>query len=82
MTYVLLAIIISLGNIMCLFIGINTAQKLIKNEDVKLPNLNPIEMVEDYKKSKKIEEENSKFNIIMNNIDNYDGTGANQKEVK
>lgn len=82
MTYVLLAIIISLGNIMCLFIGINTAQKLIKKEDVKLPNLNPIEMVKDYKESKKIEEENSKFNIIMNNIDNYDGTGANQKEVK
>lgn len=63
-------------------IGIYLGQKLNKNEQIEI---NPIkaleEHIEDRKIKKEIKEETSKLEIMLDNIDNYDGTGIGQKDI-
>ncbi len=81
MYYVLLTLTVSIGNILCFLIGINVAQKVNKDEEVKMPNLNPIDKIKKAKSQRDLDKELGKYNTIMKNIDSYDGTDANQEEV-
>lgn len=62
-------------------LGLKNGQRLSKNEDVVVPNVNPVRVVtqeiEKHEERKKQEREE----IIDYNIDNYDGTGLGQKDV-
>jgi hypothetical protein len=62
-------------------IGLKNGQKIVNKEPIELPNINPVEKVKEKHIEKKQQEELDKFNSILSNIDNYDGTGAYQKEV-
>lgn len=48
---------------------------------VELPNLNPIQAYKEHKAKKEEEKELKKIETILENIDNYDGTGNGQKKV-
>lgn len=61
-------------------LGLKNGQRIVNKEPIELPK-NPIEAVKEKQVNKKYEEEIQKLNTIFENIDNYDGTGANQKEV-
>lgn len=69
--------------VMSFTIGIYLGQKLSKNESVEI---NPIRIVDEYKDERKakreIQEQQSKFDIMLENIDNYDGTGIGQKDLR
>ena len=81
MEIALIIAIVGLTN-MCAFIkGAQIGQKVANKEEIKLPEINPIKAVEQKKLTKDQQKEIDKFNALMDNIDNYDGTGANQKEV-
>lgn len=43
---------------------------------------NPITKIEEIKENRKEKEENNKLNNILLNLENYDGTGSNQKEIE
>lgn len=62
-------------------LGLKNGQKISKNEEVIVPNVNPVKVVteeiEKHEEKKKQEREE----IIDYNIDNYDGTGLGQKDV-
>lgn len=62
-------------------LGLKNGQRLSKNEEVVVPNVNPVKVVtqeiEKHEERKKQEREE----IIDYNIDNYDGTGLGQKDV-
>ena len=62
----------------CFLSGVNTGQKLVKGEEVKLPVMKPAEKapVQPQQNEKKTKEE-----IILQNIDNYDGTEQGQVDV-
>lgn len=77
----LLIAAISILNIVCFFIGAKVGQKVIKGEEIKAPNLNPVKVIEEYKESKEYREEQDRFNTMMDNINNYDGTGLGQKDI-
>ena len=63
-------------------LGLKNGQKIIKNEPVELPKVeNPVEKMQQKKLEKEQQKEIDKINKILENIDNYDGTGANQQEV-
>lgn len=68
-------------NIVCFFIGAKIGQKVVKGEEIKAPEITIPTPIQDYRKKKQAEAEQNKMDTIMQNVDNYDGTGNGQKEV-
>ena len=82
MELIFIILINSTANILCFFLGTKIVQKVMKNENLKVPKIkNPIKKVEEHKEKKELEKEIEKNNIILENIDNYDGTPIGQKEL-
>ena len=83
METIILVISIGIMNILCFFIGAKVGQKVVKGEDIKLPN--PIKAIEETKETwefkKEQEEENERLKIQLENIDNYNGTPLGQKDI-
>jgi hypothetical protein len=63
-------------------IGVILGQKLNRNEKIEV---NPVKAVGNYVEEKKIKKENDKeqaaLETMLDNIDNYDGSGIGQKEI-
>lgn len=78
----ILILIISVGamNVLCFLIGAKTGQKVVKGEEVTLPNLNPIEAVRTYEETRQQKKEEDNFNTMLENIEAYDGTSIGQKD--
>lgn len=75
-------LISSISNILCFLIGAKIGQKTIKGEDIEINPIKAIkEDIEEAKISKEIELQNEEFKKELENIDNYDGTSVNQKEL-
>ena len=75
--------IIAVGtlNLACFFIGSKLGQKVAKGEDIEMPNLNPMDMVRNHKDKVQARAESERMNVILQNIDNYNGTEFGQKEL-
>ena len=73
--------VISILNIVCFFVGAKIGQKVANNEPIKLPNVNPVKVIEEYKETKENKEEQERFNTMLDNINNYDGTKLGQKDI-
>ena len=81
METILLIATISILNIACFFIGAKVGQKVNKGEDIKLPNINPVKAIEEYKETKEYKENQERFNTMLDNINNYTPDGLGQKEI-
>ena len=79
---VLLMAVLAASNIMCFYIGAKVGQKTAKGEEVETPTINPFKAYREMEAKKEAEREQSKFDTIMRNIDNYDGTSYGQEEVR
>jgi hypothetical protein len=66
-------------NLLAFFMGVYTAQKLKNNEEIKLPN--PVEKIEEFRETKEAKTKTKAFDIMLENIDTYDGSDAGQKEI-
>lgn len=78
---ILLALTVGALNVVCFFIGAKVGQTVAKGEDIKLSIPDPVEVIRKRDEKKHAEKEQERMNIIMRNLDNYDGTGRNQKDV-
>ncbi len=78
---ILIAILISTINLLCFYFGFRIGQKTTNNEVLKLPNVNPVRIINAINESKEESKEQERMRIIAENIDNYDGTGLNQKDI-
>ena len=67
--------------IVCFFLGASIGQKVAKGEEIKLPTVNPMEIIREHRDKKAAEMEQDRINTIMQNIENYDGTSSGQKDV-
>lgn len=67
--------------IVCFLVGARVGQKVSKGEAVELPVLNPARVYNEEKSRKEAEKERQREALIMENIDNYDGTSIGQKDV-
>lgn len=65
--------------IACFFVGVRTGQKVSRGEDVKLPDLGEIKREREARKEE--DAERDRLNTILENLDNYDGTGHGQKDI-
>lgn len=83
METIILLTSIGIMNILCFFIGAKVGQKVVKGEDIKLPD--PIKAIEETKDTwefkKEQEEENERLKIQLENINNYNGTPLGQKDI-
>jgi len=80
METIILILAVCLSNVFCLFVGARIGQKVNNNEPVKLPN--PAKAIEEYKENKEYREEQDKLNSMLENINNYNGTGMGQRDLK
>ncbi len=73
---------VGIMNIVSLIIGVKVGQKTSKGEEIKLPDINPVKVISDIKESKEYEAERQRYETMLENIDNYDGTDLGQKDLQ
>lgn len=67
--------------ILSFVIGARVGQKSVKNDEIKLPSINPVRIISEMNESKEQKKMMERNKIIAENIDNYDGTSLGQKDV-
>ena len=65
----------------CFCIGAKVGQTVYKGETIETPTVNPIKAYKEHRAHKEAEMEQSRIDTIMQNIENYDGTGHRQEDV-
>jgi hypothetical protein len=78
---ILLALVVSAACITSFLIGARVGQKTAKGEEVKMPELNPFKAYREHEARREAEKEQEKVDVIMRNIESYDGTGRGQEDV-
>lgn len=81
MQTVLIVLAVGFMCLACFIAGAKVGQAVSKGEEIKLPAPDPMKAIREHKDKKKADEEASRLKIIMDNIDNYDGTSRGQKDV-
>lgn len=82
METVLILAVCGAVNILCFAVGARVGQKTAKGEEVKIPTLNPVKAVQESREAREAQKEQDYYETILQNIENYDGTGMGQKDVK
>ena len=62
-------------------LGLKNGQMISKNEEVIMPNINPVKVVSEEIQKHEEKKKQQAYEIMMSNIDNYDGTGLGQQEI-
>lgn len=81
MEVLLIIAAVAASNIVCFMVGAKVGQAVSKGEEVKLPTVNPLEAVREHNAKKEAEYQRSKVDVILRNIEAYDGTGYGQEDV-
>lgn len=78
-----IALILVVGalNIVCFFIGAKVGQKVVREETIEMPTLNPVKAYHEHQEHKASEKEKNRLDTILKNIDSYDGTSLGQVDV-
>lgn len=74
-------VIIGALNIACFFIGAKLGQKIVRGETIEVPKINPMQICQQHQEKKQAEEEKNKLDVILKNIERYDGTANGQEDV-
>ena len=78
---ILLIVAVGTLNIACFFIGAKVGQTVNKGKDIEAPNLNPVTVYKRHLEQREADREKNKLDVIMANIERYDGTGNGQEDV-
>jgi hypothetical protein len=78
-----LAIIAVVGtlNVVCFFIGSKVGQTVAKGEKIEVPSINPMEKIRAMQDKKEAQREQDRYDTILKNVENYNGTDMGQKDV-
>ena len=77
----LLIAVVGTLNIACFFIGAKLGQTVSKGKDIEAPSINPVTAYKRHLDQKEAEREKNRLDVIMANIERYDGTGNGQEDV-
>ena len=78
---VLLLAVMGAVNLLCFVVGAKVGMAVKKDEEIKLPSMNPVEAVREYKDKRADREEQARIDKIMQNIERYNGTPNGQVDV-
>jgi hypothetical protein len=81
METIVLVLLMGGMNLLAFLIGARTSQKAQREEEIKLPTVNPIKAYKEHTRTKEAEKEQERIETMLENINNYDGTGLNQKDI-
>lgn len=81
MDAILLIIVVGTLNIVCFLIGVNVRQKVDNGKEVKLPNVNPVEVYHEHQEKKEKKLKASQREVLLRNIERYDGTSLGQEDI-
>lgn len=81
METILTILVVGTLNVVCFFIGAKVGQKVVKGEPIEIPSLNPIKAYREAQGRREAEREANRQDLIMQNIEAYDGTSVGQKDV-
>ena len=78
-----LLIILAIGAlcIACFFVGAKVGQAASKGERIELPKVEPLKPIREHQDRKQARAEQERYDAILRNIENYDGTETGQKDV-
>ena len=62
-------------------LGLRNGQKLSKNEEVKMPEINPITIVNNEKQKYEERKKQDALEVMLDNIENYDPSGIGQNDI-
>lgn len=77
----ILILLVGTLNIVCFFVGAKVGNQVSRGEQVTAPEINPRKLWEERQERKAAEEEQNKLDIILKNIETFDGTGNRQEDV-
>lgn len=77
----LILTVVSTLNVVCFFIGAKVGQTVAKGEKIEAPTINPMEVIRAKQNKKEAQREQDRYETILQNIENYDGTSNGQKDV-
>ena len=66
-------------NVLCFMIGAKVGQQVANGKEVELPS--PAKAVREHKARVEADRIKGEYETLMQNIDNYNGTSHNQKDV-
>ena len=78
---VLALVVFAAANIFCFVIGAKVGQAVSKGETVEMPTINPMEVIREHQNKREAERAQDKIDVIMSNIESYDGTSNGQRDV-
>lgn len=78
---VLLLLVMGAINILCFLAGARVGQAVVNGEKVELPTVNPIEAARSHISKKEAQMEQDRMDVILRNIERYDGTSLGQEDV-
>ena len=78
---IVLVVAVGVMCILCFLVGAKVGQTVSKGEEIKLPTVNPIEAYREHEAKRAAQEEQEKIDVILRNIENYDGTARRQEDV-
>lgn len=78
---VLALVVFAAANIFCFVIGAKVGQAVSKGEPVEMPTINPMEAIREHQNKREAERAQDKIDVIMSNIESYDGTSNGQRDV-
>lgn len=81
METIILVLLMGGMNLLAFLIGARTAQKANKGEDIKLPNMNPVEAYREHREQEEASKEQERLNTMLENINNYQGDGIGQQDI-
>lgn len=77
----LLLVVMGAVNILCFIVGAKVGMAVKKDEEIKLPSVNPVEAVKEHINKREAKIEQDKIDKIMQNIERYDGSSNGQIDV-
>ena len=77
----LLLAVMGAANVLCFIVGAKVGMAVKKDEEIKLPSVNPVEAVKEHINKREARAEQDKLEKIMQNIERYDGTSNGQVDV-
>ena len=78
---IMLVAVIGLLCIICFVTGAKVGQKVAKGEKIETPAVSPIKAYREHEAKKEAQREQNRIDVILRNIENYDGTAHNQEDV-
>lgn len=79
---ILLIAVVGTLNIVCFFVGAKVGNAVAKGKEIEVPKIpSPITAYKAHIATKEAEIEKNKLDIILRNIERYDGTANGQEDV-